>query len=319
MPLLPIPTFAPPALLRAPHVQTLAPTLFRKVAGVSYRRERVATPDGDFLDLDWARSGSKRLAILSHGLEGSSHRSYILGMVRALRRRGWDTLAWNCRGCSGEPNQRLRLYHSGATEDLSAVVQHALESHPAEEIALLGYSLGGNMTLKYLGELGDDAPERIRSAAVFSVPCDLAGCSVKLARLENTIYMSYFLKSLREKMREKSRRFPGQIDAKNLWAIRTFKDFDDRFTAPLHGFRDAEDYWETCSSRRFVDKIRRPTLLVNALDDPFLSDTCYPRGEAKSNEFFHLETPRHGGHVGFMTLEDEFWSERRAAEFLDRV
>ena len=308
-------SYSPPPGFRNPHLQTIVAGRLRRVDGVTYDRERITTPDGDFLDLDWSRVGADRVVVISHGLEGSADRAYVRGMVRTLNRRGWDALAWNFRGCSGEPNRRLRLYHSGATEDLEAVVQRALADY--DHVALVGFSLGGNMTLKYLGERGDAA--EVYRAVALSVPVDLAASSVALARWENGLYMRYFLRSLRRKVRTKAQQFPDEISTDGLAAIRDFQGFDDRYTAPIHGFEDAEDYWRQSSSKQFLDAIRIPTLLINAADDPFLTPACYPTEIARRSGCFWLETPAHGGHVGFVTFgrDGEYWSERRAGEFLD--
>lgn len=312
-----VPAYRPPRLFTNAHIQTIFPTLFRS-NGVSYTRERITTPDDDFLDLDWVRSGSDRCVILCHGLEGSSQSSYIRGMVRAFSRRGIDVLAWNFRGCSGEPNRTSRFYHSGATEDMHTVMSHVVASNRYRRIDLIGFSLGGNMMLKYLGDGVYDIPDVVQRAVAFSVPCDLAACSAELARPHNALYMKRFLRLLHEKIRAKMQLLPGVLDDTNYKSLRTFKDFDDRYTAPLHGFRDANHYWSVCSSRQFVPSIRIPTLLVNALDDPFLAPTAYPVAEAQRNPLFTLETPRYGGHCGFVLFnaEGEYWSEQRAAQFL---
>mgnify|MGYP003576413614 CR=1 FL=1 len=307
-------SYRAPAFLRGGHLQTIYPALFRRVRKVTHRRERLELPDGDFLDLDWASEGRDRLVILSHGLEADSSAPYIQGMAAALRGRGWDVLAWNYRGCSGESNRLLPFYHSGASHDLHQVVSHALAVHPAARIDLVGFSLGGNMTLKYLGERS--VPDRVHRAVAFSVPCDLASSSVRLASRANRIYMDRFLRSLREKLVEKQPRFPEEIDLSGISRIRNFKQFDDRFTAPLHGFRDAEDYWERASSRPFLGRIQVPALLVNAANDPFLGTGCFPREEAEESDFFHLEVPEDGGHVGFLSADRDYWSEYRALEFL---
>lgn len=316
MPLVPSSTYRAPALLPGGHAQTIWPALFRRVPRVTPRRERLELADGDFLDLDRAGEGGERLAILSHGLEADSGAIYIQGMAQALIRRGWDVIAWNCRGCSGEPNRLLRFYHSGSSEDLAAVVDHALATHPARRIDLIGFSLGGNMTLKYLGER--ETPARIHRAVAFSVPCDLASSSVRLASRQNRIYMDRFLRCLRAKLREKRPRFPDRLDLTGLRGVRSFRQFDDRFTAPLHGFRDAADYWARSSSKPLLPAIRIPALLVNARNDPFLGPGCFPHEEAAASRFFHLETPAQGGHAGFPGLDvhGESWAERRAAEFL---
>lgn len=305
------------------HVQTIYPAVRRRVPAVDWRRERIETPDGDFLDLDHGGPGAKRVAILSHGLEGNANQPYMRGMAQALMKRGWDVVAWNCRGCSGEMNRRLRFYHSGSSDDLGTVLGHVLGQGRWERVALVGFSLGGNQTLKLLGELGDTVDRRVVGAVAFSVPCDLAASSVRLGAWQNRIYMARFMKTLRQKVVAKERLFPGQLDLKGLQKIRTFRQFDDRYTAPLHGFRDAMDYWQQCGSGRFLPTICVPALMVNARDDPFLAGRCFPVQAARENPNFYLETPRHGGHVGFVTRGrgsgGEYWSEMRAGEFLEKL
>jgi predicted alpha/beta-fold hydrolase len=285
---------------------------------MNFTRERLELADGDFLDLDWKREGKERLVILSHGLEASTSAPYIRGMAAALSRRGWDVLAWNYRGCSGEPNRLLKFYHSGASDDLSAVVEHALRTHPADRIDLMGFSLGGNMTLKYLGEKAGGVSPRVHRAVAFSVPCDLACSSVRLSRQSNRIYMDRFLRDLRGKLKAKKPAFPDAIDLTGIEKIRNFRQFDDRFTAPLHGFRDAADYWARASSRPLLERIAVPALLVNAVNDPFLGPGCFPKEEAERSPWFHLEAPADGGHVGFAgpDANGEYWSEKRAVKFL---
>jgi predicted alpha/beta-fold hydrolase len=186
----------------------------------------------------------------------------------------------------------------------------------------VGFSLGGNVTLKLLGEYGDEAPGWLHAAVAVSVPCDLKSSGEVMAQTANRIYMSRFLRDLREKLRGKQARFPVEMDDTGYEQVRSFRDFDNRYTAPLHGFRDAEDYWAQCSSRFYLDRIRRPALLLNAADDPFLSAECFPRSLAAVHDFLHLEVTRHGGHVGFVgggLRDDEHYSERRALEFLGAV
>ena len=303
---------------RSPHVQTCWPNIARRVPPIPWNRERLELPDGDFLDLDWHRAGSDRLLVISHGLEGSSRRVYITGLARAAMRRGWDVLAWNFRGCSGEPNRLPRSYHSGATEDLEAVVgQAAVEGY--RFLALAGFSLGGNMTLKYLGE-NHPFQNRIAGAAVFSVPCHLRSAVIQMASPECAFYMRRFLREMGPKMEAKRNQFGPAFPWSDWRSMRTFREFDDTFTAPLHGFRDAEDYWERCSSLRFLEHIRVPTLILNAVDDPFLSQECYPREAVLRNPHLILEIPSQGGHVGFIgggEFPGEYWSEYRALKFLD--
>ncbi len=318
MPIVPHSSYRAPWWLPGGHAQTIVPALARIVPPVTRHPERIELTDGDFLDLEWLRNGNKRLVILCHGLEASARAPYIQGMARALANRGWDALAWNYRSCGGELNRLPRFYHSGATTDLAAVVSHALDTHPAETVDLVGFSLGGNLVLKYLGELGAGAVGRIGRAAAFSVPCDLACSSAALDRpLNRAIYMRRFLASLAGKVREKHRQFPERIDPAGLRGIRNFHDFDERYTAPLHGFRDARDYWTRSSSKPFIPAIRVPTLLVNAANDPFLGPACHPRAEAANHPHFHFEMPACGGHVGFPgPPAAESWPERRAADFL---
>ena len=307
-----------PFLLRNGHMQTLYPSLFRTVNGVRYRRERIDTPDGDFLDLDWSRVGSRRLAVISHGLEGNSQRHYVRGMVKALNGGLVDALAWNFRGCSGEPNRLLRMYHNGVIDDLHWVVTHAAQTGRYDAIYLVGFSLGGNLSLLYLGKQAHNLPDRIRGAVVFSVPCDLTDASRQLDKRSNAIYMHNFLASLHLKLRAKQHRFPEALDDTNFHGIKTFRQFDDRYTAPLHGFESAQDYWTKCSSKPWLERIQVPTLIVNAADDPFLAGGCYPVQECRRNPRLVLEIPRNGGHVGFVRFNSRgrYWSEDRALGFL---
>lgn len=318
MPLINSSRYVAPTGLRDAHLATIWPVVFRRVDGVRYSRVRIATPDDDFLDVDRFGEGSDRVAIVSHGLEGSSEATHVRGMARALASDGWSVLAWNFRGCSGAPNRCLRSYHSGATDDLATVVEHSLRASGVRELALVGFSLGGNLTLKFLGDAGEALDPRIRRAFAVSVPCDLASSAARLAVPGNWIYMWRFLRALRTKLRAKAGRFPGRLDLRGIAAIRTFREFDERYTAPIHGFSGAEDYWRRCSCRPVLSRIRRPTLLLNARNDPFLGSACFPYAEAAASEWLALETPAHGGHVGFLMRGDRSrtWAERRAVEFL---
>jgi len=311
--------YTPPALLFNKHLQTIYPSLFRKIDTAFYQRERINTPDNDFLDLDWAKVDSNKLAIISHGLEGNSQRSYAVGMARALNRAGWDALAWNFRSCSGEINRQLRMYHSGTIDDLHEVITHAQKNN-YNEIVLLGFSMGGNQTLVYLGQDVYKIPGIISKAVVFSVPADLKSSAEMLAKWSNKIYMARFIKFLGKKIKAKAQLFPDQLSAKDYHTIKTFKEFDDRYTAPIHGFKDAEDYWASCSSKKFIPNIKTATLIVSALNDPFLAPPCFPQKEAGQNRYVTLETPAEGGHVGFVSgyrSNSNYWSEERAIRFLN--
>ncbi len=310
--------YRPPFPLFNGHLQTIVPNTLRRVGGVVYRRERIFTADDDFLDLDWSLIGAGKLAIVSHGLEGNSRRPHVLGMVKALNAAGWDALAWNFRGCSGQLNRKLRFYHAGATDDLGAVVSHALSRQAYEAIVLVGFSLGGNLVLKYLGEGRKGLSPRIRKAAVFSVPCDLRAGAVELDKWRNGIYRRRFFRTLKGKVREKAALMPGLLSAAGLDEIRTLRDFDQRYTAPLHGFGNAEDYWRRNSSLRFLAGIRVPTLIVNARNDPLLGEGCYPVKAVEGNPCLLLKVPRQGGHVGFPGAGGPLWSERQAVSFFAR-
>nr|WP_320051124.1 alpha/beta fold hydrolase [uncultured Desulfuromonas sp.] len=310
--------YSPPLYLRNGHLQTIYPTLFRKLRCPVYQRERIFTPDDDFLDLDWSCVNGKTLVILCHGLEGNSTRDYIKGMVKAVNGQGMDAVAWNYRGCSGEPNRQKIMYHNGATYDLETVVQHAATSGRYEHIFLIGFSMGGNLALLYAGQQAKNIYPLIRGVVGFSVPCELGHSSQALEHPSCAIYMKRFLIKLHKKLLDKSAQFPDHISIENYHQIKTFKQFDDRYTAPLHGFADAQDYWYRCSCNRHLTRINVPTLIVNALDDPFLINDCYPRDLVKANPCLTLETPRYGGHVGFMLPGQTYWSEQRALSFIQK-
>jgi uncharacterized protein len=307
--------YLPPFFLYGAHLETIYPALMRRVSLIPYTRERIATPDDDFLDLDWLQNDSENLVIISHGLEGNSTRPYIKGMAKALHEKGYDVLAWNFRGCSGEINRQLRFYHSGATDDLDTVVTHVLEKKRYKRLFLVGFSLGGNLTLKYLGER--NVPEIIQKAVVFSVPMDLKTSCEKISRPQNRIYSNRFLKSLKGKILMKAR-YRDELDTTRLSRIRTLMEFDDCYTAPLHNFRDANDYYQQCSAVRFVNDIGIPTLIINTLNDPFLSPECFPAALLDDHPQVRLEILSRGGHVGFTQFNKNglYWSEQRALEFL---
>lgn len=315
-----LPPYRPPVGLRGGHRQTVVPSVFRRVRDVTYDRERLDLPDGDFLDLDWLPAtaeteGVRRVALIAHGLEGSSHRAYVKGMAKTLAASGWDVCAWNLRGCSGEPNRLLRVYHSGATEDLDAVVRHAL-ARGYGAVALVGFSLGGNLTLRWLGEQGAGVPPEVVGAACFSVPVDLAGSAAVMERATRRPYMRRFMRALGAKATYKATQFADAPDPVPVARMRTFRAFDNHFTAPVHGFASADAYWAEASALPVLADIRVPTLLVNALDDPFLGPGCYPSAIAAASPWLTLVAPRRGGHVGFLQRGGTFWSETVADRFL---
>lgn len=311
-------TYAAPLLFSNGHIQTIHANLFRWVSQPRYKRKRIKTTDGDFLDLDWSKVGSQKLAILSHGLGADSYRPYITGMVRSLNQKGFDALAWNFRGFSGAPNKTPRMTHAGATHDLDAVVQHALSLKKYKAIVLVGFSLGGNITLKYLGEQGKAIDPQIVKAVTFSVPVNLKACSEHISRFSNKIYLMHFMTLLRKHIQNKSKALPHKMNTRGLVKMNSLKHFDEHYVVPFHGFKDAEDYWKQSSCDRYLENIKVPTLLINAKDDPFLPPECFPLKKAKLNPNLYLEIPERGGHVGFVSLnwKNEYWSEKRALDFI---
>ena len=304
--------YRPPWYLPGPDLQSIAPQVTRRLAPIAYRRQRITTADGDFLDLDWSEIGARRLAIIAHGMAGHTRRPYMQGMVAAFNRAGWDAMAWNMRGCSEEPNRTPGFYHAGLTDDLAAVVDAATERGDCA-IALIGFSLGGSLVLKYLGERGDEAP--ICASVSFSVPFDLADCVAQLHRRRNAFYLHRFLRRFRSKVRAKAAAMPGAIDATGVDRIRDLHAFDERYTAPLHGFDSVEEYWRVNSCLYYLPGIAVPTLVVNGRNDPFLGPRCYPIAEIRGLPGVQLEMPEGGGHVGFPAGGGRCWSEHRAVEF----
>jgi len=323
MPLVINSNFKPNVFFRHRHFSTVAPSLFRKIKGIEYNRKRLETPDGDFIDLDFSTVNSSTIVIITHGLEGNSDRMYLKGMVQSVNSEGWDAVALNLRGCSGEVNNLYLSYHSGKTDDLELLIHHILKNHKYEKIMLIGFSLGGNITLKFLGEQGTDINSKIKGAVAISVPVDLKDSAAQLAKKSNAIYMKRFVKMLKPKLLEKSKRFPEQAPGKeNILLIKDFYDFDELYTAPAHGFKNAEDYWEKCSSKPVLPAIAIPTLLINAKNDPFLGPLSYPKKEAENSKWFYLETPNYGGHVGFAShfkMDGQLWDEKQAMLFLKPV
>ncbi|MBU2884936.1 alpha/beta hydrolase [Gilvimarinus agarilyticus] len=301
------------------HLETIYPSVFRKIKGLPYERERIDTPDGDFLDLDWVQTGSNKLIIVSHGLEGNTTRHYIKSCVRYFHQKGYDVLAWNYRSCSGEINRTLRLYHHGVTDDLETVIQHTISTRRYKRIGLVGYSMGGSTTLKYLGENGVNVPKHIVAAAVFSVPCNLWDSAHQLTFRKNTFYRKRFLKKLIQKVKQKHAQFPDAVNISAIDRIKSFGLFDERYTAPLHGFRNARHFYSTSSSDLHYHSITVPSLIVNALNDPLLGEKCYPYETCQNSKTLTLETPRCGGHVGFgLRGKNYSWMDQRAFEYIDR-
>lgn len=320
MPLIASVYTGPPAYQYNGHLQTIIPSLTRTVMGVTYERERLILADGDFVDLDWIDGGQNRLIILTHGLEGDSNRQYIRGTAKLFAEHNYDVLAWNCRSCSGEMNQAFRLYNHGEIGDLGEVIAHALGRKQYDKIMLVGYSMGGNITLKYLGVHGCQLSGRIKGGVAISAPTDLGASAGLLDRPFNRFYRNRFMKKLVVKLNQKAILFPGRLDMSKLQQVKQWRDFDEFFSAPVNNYRDADDFYKQASAVHFMPGICVPTLLLNAQNDPLLSPECSPVWLAEKHPHIFLETPRTGGHVGFQLTRDAYtYSERRALWFAQSV
>lgn len=311
--------FNPSLPLKNGHLSSVYRILFMKESQ-NYKRERIKTWDNDFIDLDFSKIGSKTLVLLIHGLEGSAESKYILSASTELNIEGFDTVSFNLRGCSGEDNLLLATYHSGKTEDVKFVIDYLTENYDYKKIIIVGYSLGGNLTLKYMGEFADSIPSQVKAGIAVSVPIDLATSGKELELFKNKIYMEEFLKTLRLKVLEKAHKFPEyKVDKDKLFKARYFRHFDEIYTAPVFGFKNSEDYWDKASSKPYLNHIKKPTLLITSLDDPFLSKECYPFDEAKNSKYFFLEATKYGGHCGFISNfinQENRWLENRIINFI---
>ena len=317
--------YRPPWWLRGRHLQSLWGPLRRRPRRPAFRRERWDTPDGDFLDLDWlaaspARAGSPCVIVL-HGLEGSSESHYALGLMGLVEDAAWRGVVVHFRSCSGEINRLGRLYHSGETSDLEFVVRRLIADMPGVPIGLAGVSLGGNVILKWLGEGGETVPDEVTAAVAISVPFDLAACAAVLDRgLNRLLYTAHFLRTMKPKVRAKAALYGERVDVRAAMRARTFRLYDRLVTAPIFGFADEEDYWRRCSSGPYLSKIRRRTLLISAINDPFVPPGTLPRAEVERSPWLEAEFPAEGGHAGFLEGggAGPSWAERRAVEFLAR-
>ena len=312
--------YKPSLFFRNGHIATIYAGLIRRIDDLEQKRERILLQDGDFLDLDWshATNMSNKVVILLHGLEGNGQRPYITGSARRFNEMGYDACAVNFRGCSGETNTLFRSYHSGATEDLDAVVQHLLNLDRYSQIFIKGFSLGGNMTLKYLGE-GWNIPSEVKGAVAVSVPCDLHDSLIQLLKMKNLPYAIRFRRHLVNKLWAKHQKFPEKISKEDIERIKNLKDFDDIYTSRAHGFKDALDYYRQCSCKQFLSGIKIPALIINASNDSFLGKDCYPEKDALENNHLYLQMPFFGGHVGFQSKNNISYTENEAVKFLAEI
>jgi len=311
--------FSPSIPFRNGHFNTMYRPLFMKEMS-HYTRKRVLTWDHDFIDLDFSKVNSNTLAVLIHGLEGSSESKYMISTTNELNGKGIDTVAFNLRGCSGEDNLLLGTYHSGKTEDVHFVINHLLDNYNYENILIIGFSLGGNLTLKYMGEYAEVLSPRIKGAIAASVPIDIASSELEMNKLKNKFYIEEFLKTIRLKVLEKSFKFPDfELNKEKLFKASRFKHLEHLYTVPVFGFESPEDYWEKASSKPYLSKINKPTLLINSEDDSFLAKECFPKEEAGDSDVFFLEVTKYGGHVGFMSSfkpHKSRWLEQRISRFI---
>lgn len=316
MPILPRAAFKAPIWQFNGHLQTIIPSLFRKVDFTYRERERLELPDGDFVDLNWQRTGNNKLVIITHGLEGDSTRHYVTGMAKLFSQNGFDALGWNCRSCSGELNRLPRFYHHGDAGDLRLVIDHSIRKYGYEEIVLIGFSMGGSLSLRAVAEFPDEVPTQVKKVIGFSVPCDLLSSVKILSQSINKIYSSRFLRKLGEKIKAKSKIYPDLISYEGYDKIKHFADFDNRYTAPLHGFNDAYDFYSQASVKPLLKNIRIPSLIVQARNDSFLTPECMCEEIIAEHPFLFLETTEHGGHCGFMIRGSAYsWAELRALDW----
>jgi len=319
--------FTPAWWLPGPHLQTLWASFFRKTPQLQRRRERLWLADGDFIDLDWhgPHEAEVPLVLVAHGLTGSSESHYVLGLQQQLAAQDWASVALNWRGCSGESNLLPRGYHSGVSEDLAAVIAHLQACRPQAPLYAVGYSLGGNVLLKYLGETGEHSG--FEAAVAVSVPFRLDQCADRIGIGFSRVYQAHFMQELKAYVADKRARFAERGLAQHLATLeglgplddmRTFWDFDGRVTAPLHGFADADDYYRRASSRFYLSAIRTPSLLIQAADDPFVFRHSVPE-PSELAPCTTLELHEHGGHVGFIDgslRQPGFYLERRIPQWL---
>ena len=310
--------FRPAWWLPSPHHQTIWPHLFRRIQPPTYRIERLQLDDGDFIDLAWNTVATGPINIIFHGLEGSIRSPYAAGLMQELTRREERAVLMHFRGCSGTPNRLARGYHSGDTGDINALINTLRQREPNTPIRAVGFSLGGNALLKYLGESGSSC--QVERSVAISVPFVLSEAAKRLSTGLSRVYQTHLLMALKATTRSKAELLKlSGVDLKLALASKTFWDFDDLVTAPLHGFEDVHDYYHQCSSLGFLKSIARPTLILQARDDPFMTASAIPDEDHLSHHVC-LELSQKGGHVGFVSGDlpgaAQYWLDNRIASFL---
>ncbi|WP_413731106.1 MULTISPECIES: hydrolase [unclassified Shewanella] len=313
-------SFRPPWWARSPHFQTIIPVL-TKVAGLPLRRERLELEDGDFIDLDWLKAPipGKPLLVILHGLEGSADSHYIRRLLRECQKQELAAVVHHHRGCSGEDNRLARSYHSGDTADISHSLQTLKQRYPHSPLLAVGYSLGGNVLAKYQGEFAEKS--LLSRAAVVSAPLALASCAKRLEKGFSKVYQSYLIRQLQQKMLLKLERGNSQLplNGEAIKRLNTFYDFDHQVTAPLHGFNCVDDYYQKASALPLLGKIAKPTLIIHAADDPFMTDAVIP-SLAHLPACVEYELHANGGHVGFIEggtpWQPRYYLEQRLLRYL---
>jgi len=317
MPLIQNSSYKPSIIYKNGHISTIYCGRVKRFSPPNYTREKLELADGDFLNIDYLVQNSKKAVILCHGLEGDSKRVYNNSCADFFIQKNYSVFAWNNRSCGGEMNRLPRLYHHGIVSDLEEIVRFASEKG-MEEIYLVGFSLGAAQVLNYLGSA--EVHAKVKSAVAVSAPIQLKSCSESLKKGFNRVYLKVFTQKLKRKFREKAVQFPDLVDVGKISSIKTFDEVDEYFTAPLHGFKNGNDYYEKASPAYTMRNIKTPVLVINALDDPFLGETCYPKEFAQQNEFVYLETPKYGGHCAFPMRNSNYsWTDLRAYEFFNSV
>jgi len=319
--------FKPAWWCRGAHSQTIASVLFKSKQRFVLKRKRFEIPDGDFLDLDYLHKSptdeNKNFpcVVIVHGLEGSSKAPYVQSLLKEIQNRGWSAIAINMRMCSGVPNRLKQTYHSGRTEDLDWILQELTKEYAPENLFLVGYSIGGNIVLKWLGEQGSCASLRVGKAVAVSVPYNLSRSVEMLDRgFNREVYTRILLSSLKKKVLNKKKEFPNAICYEKVQGCKTFKAFDREVTAPLNGFQDEVDYWSKSSCKNFLKSISLPTLLIHAEDDPFFPGHLIPLEDIRRSSFLKTLFVPHGGHVGFVSgpwpWKQKRWLEGQILNFI---
>ncbi len=286
----------------------------RKRPTIQFERTTLTLIDGDFIDLDWQRTGNKNLIILTHGLEGSSQSQYVKDVSIKLKDRAFDLLAWNCRSCSGRMNRLPKLYHHGEIADISEVIQHVATRYDYEKMYLLGFSMGGNISVKFLA-LNTDLKSYITKCAIVSTPCDLAAASRAMDLPKNKILRKYFMKNLRKKLQAKESQFPGSFPMDRFDSMKSWYQFDSEFVAPFVGYDSAESFYADASANSFFRRLTTPTFLINAKNDPVLGPSCHPKEQAINSKYLFFELSSKGGHVYFPMKGSNYSVDRALAFF----